>query len=665
MGIKTLSTNRTVDPRIKLSTQTLESEMLSRIDSAGFRKWLVPLAVCLFVTPVAMGQDDDSVPGAPHLFPEEVYVYGRLDNANDFRDDLKTSSIGRMLADPQMRPFADDVYKTGRELFDQVANEVGVSLDELLDIPSGQVAFAVFPGNPPEEDSKANQNEDDESEEAIQRRLRQRRRNENSFAGAIIVDAGKNVDTLMTLVDQLKQRMVQDGFLERSLKVRKTEITRMMPRRPREPQIEIFERDGVVVVGFGHRIGQDILDRWDDKSDEPTLADSSNFTNVMSRCVGAEATQPQFTFYFDPYHLAETIVLRSGSLTVGFIWPIVQGLGVERIRGLGGSSFRGGDIFEDIVHLHILVDPPRDGLLGVLRPKTGDIAPPKWIPSDVTSYTTVFWDLDKTYENLAKIFETFQGPDALKRLAEDPLKSQVGLEMQEDILDNLTGRYVRAVWMEPPARINSGSTLNAMELSDPAAAKKVITKLRDKFPNFFEPETIAGKVVYFTPSPGGDNFPQGFRRPEPCMVILDNWLVGSDSRKLIERVLRANSGVGKNLMDVAEYDLVTSELGGKLDGEKPFMLSYAETGDFVKQIYNLVQADDTKGFLRGQDDPVARGVSDLLGRHKLPPYEKFEKYFAPTGSFAYDEPNGMHFAMFTLRADATEAEKERKEKAKR
>ena len=44
-------------------------------------------------------------------------------------------------------------------------------------------------------------------------------------------------------------------------------------------------------------------------------------------------------------------------------------------------------------------------------------------------------------------------------------------------------------------------------------------------------------------------------------------------------------------------------------------------------------------------------VLDWLERNDLPPFDEFEKYFAPSGAFAYDEPTGMHLGSFTLRAD--------------
>ncbi len=148
-------------------------------------------------------------------------------------------------------------------------------------------------------------------------------------------------------------------------------------------------------------------------------------------------------------------------------------------------------------------------------------------------------------------------------------------------------------------------------------------------------------------------FRAGLRKPEPCVVILGKWAIYSDSRKLIERLIQANRNSIDRLIGIPEYDLILSELGGKLDGEKPFLISYLKGADYVRQMYDLAQSPDTRKFLRARskDNPVAGRIVNLLERGELPPFEEFEIYFAPSGFFAYDEPRGIHIGMFTLRTD--------------
>jgi hypothetical protein len=54
----------------------------------------------------------------------------------------------------------------------------------------------------------------------------------------------------------------------------------------------------------------------------------------------------------------------------------------------------------------------------------------------------------------------------------------------------------------------------------------------------------------------------------------------------------------------------------------------------------------------GENNPVAAKVVAMLDRNEMPDFEKFEQYFAPTGSFAYDEPAGIHIGSFTLRPES-------------
>ena len=602
-------------------------------------------------------KDEPTAPGAPRLLPQDTLAYVRLDSADDLRKDLGTSSIGKMLNDPKMKPVASDIYGTFRELFEQISDEVGVSLDDLISIPSGQVSAALIPGLEPAANdfTQGRDDADDESDEAIQRRLRRKRRDQNSFASVFIIDAGDNVDKLQAIVDRMEERITaEEGYVVRTKRVHKTDLVRWLPPRTGRPEIEYFERDGTIVLGIGHRTAEDALDRWEGEAEDPTLADSANFTSVMARCVGAESTRPQMTFYIDPYHIAERMVKRSGSFTVGMMWPVVESLGLDRIRGIGASSFRGGEVFDDISHLHLLIDPPRDGLLGVLRPETGPSQPPKWVPTDVSSYASLYWDIPQTYENVGKIIDTFQGEDSLKRFAEEPLKKRTGLDIQEDIVGNLTGRMIRATWMQKPVQLNSKVAVMAIEVKDTTKAKSTIAALREKFPNIMTAETIGGSVVYVFRSPRR-RVPEGevFRQPEPCMFFLGKWLIQTDSRKMVERIMRTNSGAISGLESNIDYELISSELGGKLDGEKPFLVSYMRSSDFFRQMYDLAAGEQTQQFMRraSENDANAGKIADMLQRNNFPPFEEFEKYFAPSGIFAYDSPDGIHIGSFTLKAD--------------
>jgi hypothetical protein len=604
----------------------------------------------------ASGQpSEDVVPGAPRLLPSDTLAYIRLDDADDLREDLDKSSLGKMFDDPKMRPFIDEFYSIARELFAQISDEVGVSLDELLAIPHGQVAIAVHPTKPLDEDEKPQPNfaDDDDQDDRARRLDRQRRREAYSFGGVLIVDAGENVDDLLAIVDRLEQRATQGGFVRRIKKIEDTEVVRWVPTRFGRQPVEHFEKDGVLVIGLGNQVAQDVLKHWLDESDEPTLADNATFGTIMSRCVGAESTRPQVTFFADPHNIIDRIIKRSGSMSAGLVWPVIEDLGAARVDGIGGSSFRGGDIFENIAHYHIKVEPPRDGVLGVLRPETGSTTPPKWVPDSVMSYTSLNWDFSQAYENLGKVIDRFQGEDSLKRFVETPIQTRTGVELQDELFDNMTGRLVRVAWMQQPIRFNSGVTVVAIELNDPIKMKSTLAKVRDRMPNQLRVETVAGNVLYRMREPGGENFPETMRRPQPSLILLDKWLIYADSVEFMKKAALASAGKLPRLSELPDFGLVASELGGKLRGEQPFLLSYLKGSDGIRLLYDMAKDENSKQMLRraAENNPAAAKFSALLDKYDLPPFSEFEKYFAPTGAFAYDEPDGMHFGFYTLRAD--------------
>ena len=663
-----------------------------------FQGWTttVSLVAMLFgngcIGAVDGAENQSNIPGAPHLLPLDTLLYARLDNANEAREDFAKSSIGRMLSDPKLKPLATDMFAIAADVFERASDQMGVSLEEILAIPTGQVAIAVMPGvtSQRSQDLVRDSTQQDDSEEAIRRRIALKRQAQNSFSVFLLVEAGQNMDDLMKLVERLESTMMENGFVRQTSSRDDTEIVHLLPSLPGIPEIEYFTREETLVFGVGHQTAEAVLDRWLNKSDQQTLADSADFGSLMSRCIGAEETRPQLTFYIDAYHLIERMVKRQSAAS--FFWPLIDELGLSKFRGIGGSIFRGGEEFESIMHIHVLIEPPRDGLLGVLRPETVDSIPPDWVPADATSYTTVHWDFEQTYENFRKILAKFGQANLVQERIEGPAKDTLGLSFQDELLPNLTGRYVNCGWIERPVKLNSQATAQALELKNSEMAKAALAKFREQRPAEVSIETIDGAVVYLLAEsalPGADRrqqrreaiearriaarqpnaaanpaanpaatdaakeFRQGLRKPEPCVVILGDWAVYSDSRPLIERLIQTNRGTVERLIEVPEYDLILSELGGKLDGEKPFLISYLKGSDYVRQMYDLAQSPDTRKLLKAssKDNPVAGQIVDLLERDQLPPFEEFEIYFAPSGFFAYDEPQGIHIGVFTLRVD--------------
>ncbi|QDV64298.1 DUF3352 domain-containing protein [Crateriforma conspicua] len=621
-----------------------------------FCRLLMPLLVVSAVLPwhrSAVAADaESSLPGAPMLLPQDTLAYIRIADVQDIREGFGRTSMGRMMQDPQMKPFVSDVYGVLDESFQEISAVIGVELGELLNIPQGQVALALVPQLMPEPDpdQEVRDEDDDESEEAIKRRLAQKRRQQNGFAFVLIVDAKDNIDTINRLLEKFETQLAKDRLIRRDATIDGTKLVRWLPPRVGRPPVEYFVRDGAMAIGVGQDTAGSVLKRWVKEDTSPSFANNNDFTSVLSRSVGAEDTMPQLTFFVDPYHIVERIIKANGG-AAALAWPLIEQLGISKIRGIGGSTFQGGEFFDDISHLHIVIDTPRDGFFGVLRPSTGDTVPPAWVPADATSYMTVHWDFPQTLENLGKILDKFNGEGSVDRFMEEPLQKRTGISLQNEILPLSTGRMVSVRWLEPPMRINSQINCFAFEVNDRDQATEVFDRLVKRFPNAMKPVVIAGTMTYDLNRNRNQKLPEGLRRPEPTLFQLGNWIVFCDSQAFIQRMVQTNAGVLPGLDGEPEYGLVSGELGGKLDGEQPFMISYVRGSDYFRQMFELTKNPSTRQFLRrvGEDNVLARKFVDLLERDELPEFSQFEKYFGAGGMFAYDESGGIHIGTFTLK----------------
>ncbi|KLU05179.1 putative transmembrane protein [Rhodopirellula islandica] len=612
-------------------------------------------------------EDSRTTVPAPRLLPSGTLAYLRVDNVNDIRADWGGSSLGKMLDDPKMRPFVSDIYQILNDLFDKPGKEMGLTLDELRSLPQGQLAIALLEGPPPEEKTDEKKADEEEDDDAIARRLRDKRRQQNSFAVAIMIDAGPNNQAMETLVGRLMELAEKNRFIVQNEQIGSIELTRLVRQRGNGDVIEWFEQDGFYVIGLGRTIAQSIAKKLNDEQrdtsqssgrsrrsattsspETETLAQNADFVAVMSRSIGAEAEIPQITFFVNPYGIVKRIIARSGSAF--FIAPIVQDLGIEKIRGIGGSVFRGGEIIESVGHMHVLIDPPRDGFFGVLRPEDIEVSPPTWVPADAASFTCVGWDIETAFKNIAKIVNRFAGEGSFEKNTEKPAKERFDVSLKEEVFPLMTGRAVTIQRYQLPANWNSMARVIAIEVKDAKEADKLLEKVKAKAPPArMKPEVLRGKTVYFSEQ---RQFEQpGVRVPENSVMLLDNWLLFSDSREVLLQVLRAEAGEIDRLADDEDYVLLTSELGAKLEGETPFLFQFNRDAESYRILYEMANSEETAQSVekRGGENPIAGRVAELMRRNDWPEWEDLEKYFSVSGIFGYDEPGGIHIGSLNLR----------------
>jgi hypothetical protein len=605
---------------------------------------------------VGIGYARAERPSGPQLLPESTLALLRVPDSREFVAKFREGSMGRMLEDEQVKPLATQLYGTVANAFGQVQDQVGLSLDKILAIPQGELCIAVVapPAGVP--------------------------------ALVILLEAGDQIASVQQLVDRGAQEMERLGSTKTTEAQGDTLLNIWSPVG-NQPGVCYAFKDGVMLFASNTDVARNALAVWNGKTpaDWTSLADNRKFTAIMSRCGGARDERPQFTWYVDPIELARVAARGNFAAQTGL--AILPAIGLDGLQGVGGSLIFGAGEFDMIQHIHVLLDNPRGGVLKALTLSGGDSTPEPWVPSDVASYMTLNWDFETSYREVQQLVDSFRTEgttaDLMKRRVGEPL----GVDFETELLAAMEGRLTYLTWVEKPARINGQTQLVAIKLKDAAAFRGTLEKITAKYADRFESETFGGqrfqriKVPQGAGGPGrgpnrfgpraGDNGgdnpgdnpgndapgPRGprvelqLRVPEPCVAILGDYLVLTDSVPFLKQCVVAESDSEKSLAAALDFKLIASKVSRQAGGVKPGMLTFNRPEEGMRMLYDLAQGDDVRQMLGRQaaNNDFFRSVEQAMKDNPLPPFAVLARYLAPAGGMMTSDETGFHYTSFGLK----------------
>ena len=81
-------------------------------------------------------------PKTEDLLPETTVLYVQIENVRDMLEKITDSNFGRMMEDEQVSPLISEFYQQGLDAYSNVEDAVGLSLEEIRSLPSGELCFA-------------------------------------------------------------------------------------------------------------------------------------------------------------------------------------------------------------------------------------------------------------------------------------------------------------------------------------------------------------------------------------------------------------------------------------------------------------------------------------------------------------------------------------------
>lgn len=586
----------------------------------------IAVAVALYAPHLAQAER----PSAAQLLPEGTLAVVRVADSRELVKRFNETAMGRIGQDDQIRPLIGELYGSLTQAFAQIEDEVGLPLDKILAMPQGEICFAVTApaAGPP--------------------------------ALLLMVEAGDQMLSINKLLDKVAERAAAEGVEKTTEVLGDVKLTTFkFGRRDREQMI-YFEKDGVLVAATDIDLLKFVLTAWGGnlKEDQKTLAEDQKYTTVMNRCLGAKDDPPQLSWYVDPIRLAK--VASRGNAGAQTAIALLPAIGLDGFQAIGGSITMATGDFDSVSHLHVMLDEPRSGVIDAIAITNGDTAPEAWVPADAASYMTINFDAEKSYQAIAKVYNSIAGENALQNEVQRRINDPIEIDFEKELLAASAGRFTMMTWIQKPIRLDSQAVLFGVKLKDPKEFQVVLDRLAEKYKDNIE-KTAYGVTPYWQakrPAQDGieverndGNTRVAVRPPQPCFAIVGDYLLLSGRPACLEHAIITNSDGSKSLSKDLEFKLIMSKIKRQPGGETPGMISFNRPEEGMRMLYDLANGEQAKGFLatRSESNDFFKNVDKAMKDNPLPPFQVIAKYLAPGGGLLTNDETGIHYAAFQLR----------------
>ena len=624
----------------------------------------------VFASP--QSEDIPERPKTEMILPETTVALVQVPNFRDALEKLKESSMGRMAADEAIAPLIDGLWEELETVYGEVQEDVGLELSDLTSLPDGEITFAVIA--PRRQNPEYLIIMDLNQEEGVLDRVMERGR---KILDSPNYDLSDEDDTGGD--DEVAAN--EDGFEIDSFRVD-------------GKKVHFFRHESTLVACTSLSELNDLIERWMGREVEKTRPLSANrkYVTIMKRCEGTDALDPEFRFFVDPIRVAKSSTL--GNPSARTVVSVLRLLGFDSLAAIGGTMFLDVEEYESVMHGHVLLTNPRNGIFGLLAFKPTEYAPEEFVPKAVVNHITISVDAPKAYAELTKIVNSildgsfledenfdrtveetpFLADEYFERTVEETVNEELGISLKEDIIDSIDGRMTWFQWIEEPAVIGTCSAI-AFRLNDTEKFKTLFEEMVDEANGNLSPKKAKKNVqpsiesrnyrdVTIYAAPRSKIEARNERKDEkqeqtetrfetPQVAIFGDCLVISlNSDKLMKTMIDTHLGEGDKLVDDENYSRIVDESQLLLGNELPMANFYVDLKRQLKWMMEVINTEQTEKVMdsAAEGNKFIAGFKRRLDENPLPDFDQLEQYFSQIGGYMSDDDTGLHMLFFTLKS---------------
>jgi hypothetical protein len=535
-----------------------------------------------------------------------------MPSVEGMKEALINSSAGRMWADPAFDEFKQEVQTAFssemEEGFAQVQETLGLTVEELLAIPAGEVTLAISKAPP------------------------------NKMGVIVFFDFGSHEEQVTGLLDkaanalqsveELESANVEHDGTELVMYNIKAEVAK---KTPLAREFGWFVKDERLVISNSSALLKLSLDNWDGSS-EKTLVTNEVFAYIMEQCE-TEAGSSLMTTYVDPIglftQLVQTGSLGEAGLPAGMAISVFPMLGANQLKAIGSVGEMGGEDFEAVTRSFIYTEQPPQGAMQIFQLDVVDQVPPAWVKDSASAWVATNWKVAEAYLAVETLVDMFQGAGAFARIIDDLAEKGPEVHIKNDVIDQLDGKInVVMAPGDPESQSGTDDVLFSVGVKDNAKFAELLAKLASQpgFPG--ETRELEGATIYEINPPGGTKI---------ALTVANNqFLVGVGGTQL-ELAVRNDDDV-RPLSESEDFKAVAEHFE-----EGALLVAFSQPAEGYRRLYDMLRGGNAADSFPGMDELISR-----IDFTKLPPFEAVEKYMSPTGAHWIGDENGVYMEQFSL-----------------
>ena len=353
-------------------------------------------------------------PSMDTLLPKTTVGFVTATNFVRLTEQWNETQVGKLMADPVMKPFKEDLRAQMQERWSSLVDRLGIHLDDLRGVPTGEASLALMEPQP------------------------------GTAATSLLLDVTDNLAKAKALLAKARGGLAGRGAQETVQKIRGIPVYVFDVPLPQAQQAAA-RQGGVAAVTATARtiyfltenlfgacddlaVVQEILARLATGSQAGSLCGVKGYQMTMKRCAAdAPGHVPNIRWFIYPLGYAEATRAatppekwRKGKTII----EIIKHQGYTAFQGIGGYVDVSADGYQILHRTAVFAPPPYvESMKMCVFPNSTEFTPQPWVGRGVATYFTVYVDIMNAFDNFGPLYDELADEEGLWKKTIDDLST--------------------------------------------------------------------------------------------------------------------------------------------------------------------------------------------------------------------------------------------------